>query len=133
MAALLNLPATHLTASQEAFRDARVSHEQAMKQAGDFEVAQYDKLLYSLQVYGQSIKPALSDNDPVEGDQRTEFGTQVGVKAAELWATNKGKTKAILQGTADSMGITYDALIADLATATLPAEFAAARAAIANA
>lgn len=133
MTVSLNPPLSHKTAAQDAFDAARQSHQRAMDQADAAEVTQYTEILRALQLYGQSIKPALSDAHASEGDQRTAFGLLVATRATEKWATRKSQTAAILQGLADSMGVTRESLCEELKTVGLPAEFNQARIDIANA
>lgn len=124
---------SHKTAAQDAFDEARLSHQRAMDAADAAEVTQYNEILRALQIYGQVLKPALSATHPVEGDQRTTFATMVGVRSAEKWALRKAQTAAIVQGLADSMGVTRSALCDELSALELPSEFETARATIAGA
>lgn len=133
MAVSLTPPISHKTAAQQEFDDARVSHDKAMDAADVAEVQQYQQTLRAVQLYGQSILPALSATHETEGDQRTTFGLLVAVRATEKWAVRKSQTAAILQGLADSMGVTRAALCEELKTVEPPAEFESARATIAGA
>lgn len=133
MAKLLDLPKTHLTPEQQAFKVASESHDAEMDRSSLLEDQQYQSILRQLQLFGSDLKPALDDADAEEPNQRTDFSTRVGVKSGALWAANKSKTKAILIGIADSMGLTYAQLMADLDAVSAPNEFEAARTVIANA
>ena len=125
---LTAVPGTpYATDDQVAFDEARKSHELAMDRSNRHELDQYEQVLRSLQLYGQSIKPVLTTQ------QQTDLGVAVGTKAAARWSQNKDKTLAILTGIADSMGMTLEQLLTDMQAATIPAEFQAARLAIANA
>lgn len=125
---LSHVPGTpYASDDQVAFDTARKSHEQAMNASNDAELRQYDNVLRSLQLYGKDLKPKLTTAE------QTELGIAVGTKSAVRWAANKSKTKAILTGIADSMGMTLEQLLADLSSASTPPEFDAARLAIANA
>jgi hypothetical protein len=104
----------------------REDHRLAMKRAADTETEQYNVVLRSLQLYAPL-------KTPLDTDQRTALGMAVYSVAAARWAEQKPKTAAILQGTADSLGMSLEALCAEIVAATQPAEFTAARVAIAQA
>jgi hypothetical protein len=122
----MSIQVTYPSDTPAAWDAKRADHQLAMKQASDTETSQYNFVLRSLQLFAD-LKTPLATED------RTTLGTAVYTVSAARWAEQKPKTAAILQGTADSLGMSLEALCAEIVAATQPAEFTAARVAIAQA
>lgn len=116
----------HASKAQKAFDENRVSHGQAMDAAAQAESQQYQQVVRMLTLF-RDLKAAC------DADQKTALGLLVGGKAVEQWNDAKAMTAAILQATADAMGVTRQAVLDELATQELPAAINTLRSEIASA